>query len=148
MVERMSLSTPQRAARAALVVTSLVFAWFGVAFLLDPGGMLEPLEIQVTTALATTEIQAMYGGLQLGAAVFFMLTAVRTPLLEAGLLAEVTLVGTLGLTRLIAVLMNGVTDSGLLLGFVGLELGSALLSAGLLIWLRRASAGVLEPDAQ
>ncbi len=132
--------TTTRIARGTLALTSLAFAYFGLMFLMSPGAMLAPLEIPVETALATAEIQAMYGGLELGASVFFMWGALSVPLVKPALLAEVCLVGGLGATRLVATLVNGVQDSGLLWSFVGLELGSAALAAGLLVALGRGPA--------
>ena len=113
-----------------LVLGSLAFAAFGVQWLSNPVAMAQPLGIVLTNGDATSDARAVYGGMELGLALFLAYScwspSRRTQGLAAGAL---TLFG-LGTARLIGILLapGGVSSStfGLLAtDFTGVALFTA-----------------------
>jgi hypothetical protein len=109
---------------------AIAFAAFGVQWLANPVGMAQPLGIVLTNGDATSDARAVYGGLELGLALFLAYSCWsperRTQGLAAGAL---TLLG-LGTARLIGiVLAPGGVGSGtftlLATDFTGVALFSA-----------------------
>lgn len=100
-----------------LVLGAIAFAAFGVQWLAHPGVMAQPLGIVLTNGDATSDARAVYGGLELGLALFLVYScwspSRRTQGLAAGAL---TLFG-LGTARLVGILLapDGVSSSTLTL---------------------------------
>lgn len=87
-------------ARAALLSGgALAFAAIGVWATLDPVGALAQVGVVPVDARGWVELRAMYGGLELGAAVFLALCAARPAWHAPGLVASACLIGGLGVAR-------------------------------------------------
>lgn len=114
-------------ARVVLILNAVLFAGLGAWCLADPAGTLGPVGVVAQTPHGATELRAMYGGLELGVALFLLLCTRRTAWLGAGLLlCGLALLG-LGLTRGLAAVATG-TFSGLHPVLVATELGGAALN--------------------
>ncbi len=63
--------------RLALAIAAAGFAGFGAACLAQPKKMLRLVDIKATSPVGTTELRAMYGGLELGFGAFFALALAK-----------------------------------------------------------------------
>lgn len=94
--------------RVALIVlglTSLIFAGFGVAFLLAPAALLATLGIDLGGATGVVEIRAVYGGMNLGLGLYG-LAALRKPTQRMPAAQVLALVlATIAAARLLGVLL-------------------------------------------
>lgn len=97
-------------ARVVLIATGLSFVAYGVWCWLDPAVVGKFTGIGLAGASAITEVQAMYGGLQVGSGLFLLLATWRRNWLVAGTWAVVLLMGGLALARSSAMWLHGPTD--------------------------------------
>ena len=113
--------------QATLLLVAVGYGAAGVWFFAAPEAV-GPLGLQLQGASGPAEIRAMYGGLQLGLGLYF-LVALRRPSWERPALqvALFTVAG-LGLGRAAGVLMSR-AFTPLLLGLVALEFAGAILCA-------------------
>lgn len=118
--------------RAVVAITALAFAGIGVWALASPQGALGTVGVAARDAAGVVELRAMYGGLQLGAALFFGWCAADADRLRTGLAATATLIGGLGGVRAAGLVLDR-PDSPLLYVFAVLELTGAALAVGLLL---------------
>jgi len=119
--------------RTVLVLSGLAFLGFGVAFLVNPDPLAQAMKIRLVDPRAYAELRAMYGGLEVGLGLFFIVSAGRTRWMRAALGAQVlTFLGLAG-GRLVGILMMPRSDSLMLL-FLGIELVAGLI--GLITFLR------------
>jgi hypothetical protein len=114
-----------------LVLDAVVFAVFAVAFLVAPLRAAELVGVRAADAAGAVDLRALYGGFQLGVAVFLLWCA-RTPALHrAGLLlAAITLTGA-ALARSVGIVLDG-GGTPIMLGILVLEAGGASLNGALL----------------
>lgn len=91
--------------RLILVIAAATFAFFGLTFLVNPAGMASVVELHPATSTSTTDIRAVYGGLELGIAALLS-AALRTRVRE-GLLMATILFGGLLLGRITGILVDG-----------------------------------------
>ena len=112
-------------ARFSLIATAIAFLFFGFWLLIQPEG-LAILGVQLPTESAKIEIRAMYGGLEIGIGIFFLLSAFRPAWYAAALMLQTMSLGALGLTRLIATILADAPHQ-LLFVFCALELFAALI---------------------
>lgn len=116
-----------RRARAILALSALPFAAIGAAFLLAPGTMATFVDVRLASATADADVRAVYGGLQLGCALFLLWAAADPARCRAGLVAQLALYGGLALARLPSYALAGLPSPlGLALHageLVGLALG-------------------------
>jgi hypothetical protein len=96
-----------RLARIALLVNGVLFASYGLLCLVMPETLTGAATLGLTTTVASIEVRAMYGGLELALGVLFLLAASRPTLLEAGLITGVTIFSGLGLARLLGIVLDG-----------------------------------------
>ena len=95
------------AIRAFLVVSVLVWLPYGLYCLLVPGFLAEGAGVAATSPTGSTELRAMYGGLQAAVGVM-ALAALRWPELRRPYLLLIAfLAGGLGFARLVGVLLDG-----------------------------------------
>ena len=115
-------------ARIILALSAVPFACIGAAFTLFPLQMGEFLGLSLADATAVADVRAVYGGLQLGCALFLGLAAANVAWSRAGLAAQLALYGGLGSARFLSYLVSGLPSTlGLLLHageLVGLALGA------------------------
>ena len=96
--------------RIVLLLGSLGFALFGLWGLIDPRAMLKGVGVQAANATGAVELRAMYGGLELGAALALALCALEPERVRLGLWLCVCLYGGLGLARAGATLLTPGAD--------------------------------------
>ncbi|MBL8986973.1 MAG: DUF4345 family protein [Gemmatimonadetes bacterium] len=115
--------------RVVLGLTGAVFVTLGLGFLVAPEGLLGLMKIQVSPERALLEIRAMYGGLELGLGVFFIVAVFRERWIRAALGAQFLVLGGMGSTRLLALLFAGPSDR-LMVAFAVAEVIGAVLGIG------------------
>ena len=92
--------------RIALVTAAAGFAGFGIACLIRPKNMLNRVDVRAKSARGTTELRAMYGGLELGLGAFFAAAAARPEWSSPALLAQTLGLGSLAASRLVGILAD------------------------------------------
>ncbi len=92
--------------RIALVTAAAGFAGFGAACLIRPKDMLERVDVRAKSSRGTTELRAMYGGLELGLAAFFAAAAAKPEWSRPALLAQTLSFGTVAGSRLAGILRD------------------------------------------
>ena len=85
--------------RITLWLGGLGFLGFGVACLLAPLEVLAAAGVNLSGAVAATEIRAFYGGLEIGLGLCLLLAALRLHYQRAGLLLCQAAYGCIGLAR-------------------------------------------------
>lgn len=113
---------------ALLVQVGLGFLGFGAWLLFDAEAGLARVGIAALDRAGLIELRALYGGLELGLGVFFLLCGARPNWRRPGLWAVLLGVGGIGLTRLTGIALSGVFTSFLAVALAW-ELGSAALAA-------------------
>ncbi len=94
-------------ARIVLGLNGLIFVGYGALCLFVPTTLTAAAGLGMETTVATTEVRAMYGGLECALGVLFLLAAVRASLLEPGLIAGVTVFTGLGVARALGIALDG-----------------------------------------
>ena len=116
--------------RLFLGFSALLWLPYGVFCFLQPTYLTEAVGLALTSATATTEVRAMYGGLQMAIGALAGMAVVRPTLVPAALTMLAFLAVGLGTARLVGSLLDAsystYTFGGLIFEF---------LSAGLAIWL-------------
>ncbi|MBV8049897.1 MAG: DUF4345 domain-containing protein [Acidobacteriaceae bacterium] len=110
----------------ALITAASGFAGFGFASLIRPT-ILERVDVHARSAQATTELRAMYGGMELGLGAFFLTAMFRPEWEQAALAAQAMGLGGLAASRLAGVLHD--RPKGPLMKALVLAEGSAALLA-------------------
>ena len=111
----------------ALMTAAAGFAGFGVAFLVRPS-ILEGVDVKARSARATTELRAMYGGMEVGLGAFFLAAALRPEWEEAALVAQVLGLGALAATRVGGIVRD--RPRGALMKIFAIAEGGTALLAG------------------
>ena len=94
-------------ARIVLIFVALGFAAFGIVGLVAPQTLVGAVDITTETAQARTEIRAMYGGMQLGFALFLFISATIRPWMRPALVLVVFCVSGLACSRLLGIQLEG-----------------------------------------
>jgi hypothetical protein len=117
--------------RVFLVLSALLWLPYGLYCLFVPGSLAEAAGIAAHTPTGTTELRAMYGGLQAAIGALALVGALRGSVTRTALVAIGTLTLGLGSARLLGLVMDGgfTSYTGMGLGF---EWTSALVSRWLL----------------
>lgn len=127
-------------ARAFVAVSALVFVGIGLWTLQDPEGALREVGVLAASPGGVLELRAMYGGLELGMALF-LLWCLRTPVTTwAGVVASTLTIGGLGVVRLLGLLLVPTTEF-LLPILCAAEMSAGTIGTALLTarwWDRRA----------
>lgn len=124
------------AIRAFLVVSVLVWLPYGLYCLLQPGFLAEGAGVAAISPTGSTELRAMYGGLQAAVGVMALAALRWTELRRPYLLLIAFLASGLGFGRLLGVLLDGGLSSYTAFALI-FEI--AMVSAA--VWLLR------QPDA-
>ncbi|MBM4269524.1 MAG: DUF4345 domain-containing protein [Deltaproteobacteria bacterium] len=117
--------------RIFLFVNALAWLPYGLFCLAQPGFLAEAAGVAATTPTGTTELRAMYGGLQAAIGVLALLAALRGDLLRTALTAIGFLTAGLFLGRLFGAVVDG-GWSGYTAGGLAFESALAVLSFALL----------------
>jgi hypothetical protein len=94
-------------ARAFLVFSVLVWLPYGIYCFLVPGGLADYAGVVGETATGSTELRAMYGGLEAAIGVFALAALLRPALTSPFVLASAFLCSGLLLARLSGVALDG-----------------------------------------
>lgn len=97
-----SLSFP----RLVLGANALIFLGFGVVLLVIPAQILALADISLASADATTEIRALYGGMELGVG-GFLAYLFRSGQLRLGLGLSAATLGSMAGARLVGIVLAG-----------------------------------------
>ena len=92
--------------QALIVIAAVIFAGFGVWFLIKPAA-LGGIGIEVNGPSARTDIRATYGGFELGIAAFLFWCAARGDWHHVGLVAATLCVAGFGVGRGVGILLEG-----------------------------------------
>ncbi len=122
--------------RLALITAASGFAGFGIACLVRPKNMLRQVDVNARSARGTTELRAMYGGLELGLGAFFAVAAAKPAWERPALLAQTLGLGGLAASRLAGILTDR-PRGALMKALVVAESSAAALAA---VALTRPSA--------
>lgn len=121
-------------ARIFLVCETLVWLPYGIYCFIDPAYLAGAAGVAFRSPTGSTEVGAMYGGLQAAIGVLTLAGALRVSLTRPALVAIAFLCSGLGSTRLLGLLRYGGLS-----GYTVAGLAFELSSAGLAIYfLRRA----------
>jgi len=123
------------AARIFLIVSTFIWLPYGVFCFFQPGFLEGAAGVSAINATATTELRAMYGGLQAAIGVLAALAVVREPLRRPALVTVGFLSAGLGMSRLAGVALDG-DLSPYTASAIVFELTSAVVAGWIL--LRRA----------
>ena len=113
--------------RIILALTGCMFAIYGVMCLMDPATPAGYAGMELPGASASTEVIAMYGGLQTALGVLLVAWAWRPHLVVPALVLTLVVIGGLALGRASGLLRNGADAYNL--GAVGFETTTAILAA-------------------
>lgn len=128
------------AARVFLALSALIWLPYGLFCLFQPGYLADAAGVSATTPTGTTELRAMYGGLQAAIGALALVGCARAGARRTALVVLAVLTAGLGSARLLGLVLDGgfsaYTGAGL-----GLEWTSFLLGSWLLQRDARALAG-------
>jgi len=118
-------------ARVFLLLSAILWLPYGLYCLIDPGSLAQAAGVVAQTPTGTTELRAMYGGLQVAIGALALVGALRGKVTRTALVAIGTLTLGLGSARLLGLLIDQhfTSYTGMGLGF---EWTSALVSRWLL----------------
>ena len=122
-----------------------IVAWipFGLYCFFVPGSLQEAAGVAATNETGTTDLRAMYGGLQIAIGMLAVLALRDAARVRSTLLTLVVLVGGIGIARVLGAMLGGDT-SPFTLGAAAFELAAAACAAWL---LARSADGLALPAA-
>lgn len=121
-----------------VVLSALAFGGLGIVFLTDPPRLAGTVELG-TSPFQTIELRAMYGGLEIGVAIFLLWCAASPRRVAIGLWFSLFAYAGLGLGRLSGILLSGVAG-GPHWTLVAVEATAVVMSLVGLAILRRQTA--------
>ena len=124
--------------RVSLTLTGLFFLSLGIAFLVAPELLMQFAGLPADRPGSIIEVEARYGGLQVGLGLFFLVSSFRFRWVRAALGAQILIFGGLAVGRLTGLLVSpggsrlhvlyfSLECLGALLGFIGFRQAKALL---------------------
>jgi hypothetical protein len=119
-------------ARIFLALSALVWLPYGLYCLRDPGTLADSAGVIAATPTGTTELRAMYGGLQAAIGALALAGCLRGAVTRPALIALAMLTAGLGSARLVGLYV----DSGYT-GYTGAALGFEWTSTLVAWWLLR-----------
>lgn len=111
-----------------LAIGALAFAGFGIALLIAPHKM-RAVDVVAETPDARSEIRAMYGGGEIGIALFLLCCVAIRDWQFMGLALQFLAVGGIAVGRIVAIMLERFRVSPLVFLFAGLETIAALVTA-------------------
>ncbi|MGH7786478.1 MAG: DUF4345 family protein [Candidatus Binatia bacterium] len=120
--------------RVFLGVTGALWLLYGLYCFASPGSLAEGAGVVYQTPTGSTELRAMYGGLQAAIGLLALAGVARADLARPALLAMAFLTTGLATARVFGVLLDGGLSGYTVMGLV-FEIGSAVLATRI---LRRA----------
>lgn len=128
-------------AKLVLSFLSLAFVGYGAASLFFPDVPVGYIGYQLLGADARIEVAAMYGGLQLGLGIFFLVGVLSKSYEKPALLSVVLLLGGLGLSRGVSLLLASDSVTIYTHGALVFEIVSAVIAAYAFTRKNTADAG-------
>jgi len=119
-----------------LGVSALILMTYGLLCLVSPELPAEYSGLKISNGDAFAEIGAMYGGLQTGLGLFFLLGTAKREFCRPALVVLILAIGSLALGRLLSLLLTDQAVTAYTYGALGYELVTTCLA---LIALRRLS---------
>jgi len=115
-----------------LILATIVWVPYGVMCFLDPAALAESTGVVASTPTASTEIRAMYGGLQTAIGVLALLAIFRSGLVKSALVCLATLSAGLLTARLLGLAIDGgyTTYTGMAIGLEIFFVSSSLFLIG------------------
>ena len=114
-----------------LALSALIWLPYGLFCLFQPGYLAEAAGVAATTPTGTTELRAMYGGLQAAIGALALVACLRPGLRRTALVTLVVLTAGLGSARLLGLALDGgftaYTGAGLALEWTTFLLGRWIL---------------------
>ena len=123
------------ATRIFLLLSALVWLPYGIYCFVQPSSLAAIAGVGLQSPTGSTELRAMYGGLQAALGALLGLAVLRASLVRPALVATAFLTAGLGSARLLGTLIDGGVSAYTAMG-LGFELTSALVAVTL---LRRAA---------
>lgn len=117
--------------RSFLGFSALLWFLYGLYCFFSPGALADGAGVAATTPTGTTELRAMYGGLQMALGVLATLGLVRSELTRTALIALGLVTTGLGSARLLGAFVDGGWSAYTVMGLT-FELGSAAWASRLL----------------
>ena len=118
------------AARNFLIVSTLIWLPYGIFCFFQPDFLAEAVGVSAVGATATTELRAMYGGLQGAIGVLAALAVVRAEFRRPALITVGFLTGGLGLSRLAGAALDAEMSA-----YTGGAIVFELISAAVAVWI-------------
>ncbi len=115
-------------ARILLWINAVVFLGLGVYAIVDPQDFTEVVSFGLLNGNSYVETLAMYGGLEIGFALFFAFCAWHPDRIEAGLLASAFIFLGLGGGRLLGIFLYEASDLNFMLQLLASEVLFVVLS--------------------
>ncbi len=125
------------AVRIFLALAAVLWLPYGVQCLLDPSVLAVAAGVTATSATGTSELRAMYGGLQIALGLLALVGAARPAFAQHALVALGVVSAGLGIARLGAAVISGEFASYTLMA---LALEFTMLVAVLVLWRRARPA--------
>jgi hypothetical protein len=113
-----------RGSRLFLALSAALWFLYGLYCFVVPGALADGAGVAATTPTGTTELRAMYGGLQMALGVLAGLGLVRADLTRSALVGLGLVTAGLGSTRLLGALIGGGWSAYTAMALV-IEFGSA-----------------------
>lgn len=117
--------------RIFLLLLALATLNIAVQAILDPQAIFDNVQVQLGNITARNSVRALYGGVNLVFALFWMYAAIRMQTM--GLLLALLYTGGFALGRILSIIMDGMPDAFATQWLVT-ESVFALMAAGLLYW--------------
>lgn len=120
-----------------LLLNAVAFVAFAVQWFFSTQKMAGGLGIVLTNADALTDAQAVYGGLELGSAVFLTICALRPRLQVTGLLAATSMLGGLWFCRSLGIALAPTAVTGATWSLWSTDLLGVVINGAVLAWALR-----------
>lgn len=112
--------------RIVLLLGAAGFGGFGFVFAVVPEILAAGIDLGISNPVARTDVRAVYGGLEIGVAVFLFWCASAGHRVRYGLIAMTTCFGGVFAARLLGVVLDGTLDP-LTLSLLAVEIGATVL---------------------
>ena len=120
--------------RIVLALDALVFGLFGALYWVIPVKMAQGVGVTMTVPAGVVDVQGLYGGLEVGVALFLGWCALKPERMRIGLIAGACALGGIAVSRFVAIAHFGAPDASVT-ALVGLDTFGAVLN---IFFARRA----------
>jgi hypothetical protein len=127
--------------RVVLAVSGLVFVGFGVAFLFWPAPMTLRVGIPLVTMSGTTDVRAVYGGLEIGFGTFLILCSTARAYVLPGLLGVLCALVGMSVSSAVGIALDG-GPAPIIGAALAVEVSGAALALLALLLERRGARSV------